>query len=74
MATYLVKNVPLTTSEAVNILRNPPSDSQCVSAVPLNVQGGEVYVFKPSSADKESILWLCKIDLYSPTCIITEAT
>jgi len=55
---YLVKNVPLTTSEAVNILRNPPSDSQCVSAAPLNVRGGEVYVFKPSSADKEGILRL----------------
>ena len=55
---YLVKNVPLTTSEAVNILRNPPSDSHCVSTAPLNVQGGEVYVFKPSTADKEGILRL----------------
>ena len=49
---YLVKHVPLTTDEAINILRNPPPDNQCVNVAPLNVRGGEVYVFKPETADK----------------------
>ena len=52
---YLVRNTPLTTDEAINILRNPPLDSQCVNAAPLNVRGGEVYVFKSNAADKEGM-------------------
>ena len=50
---YLVKNEPFTTSEVITILRNPPQDSQCVSTAPLNARGGEVYVFKPNSADEK---------------------
>ena len=49
---YMLKSSPLSVNEAINILRNP-SDSKCVSTAPLNVRGGEVYVFKPNSADKE---------------------
>ena len=50
---YLVKNEPIATSEVIKILRNPPQDSQCVSAAPLNVRGGEVYVSKPNSTDEK---------------------
>ena len=52
-SSYLVKNIPLTTDEAINILQNPPPDNQCVTAAPLNVRGGEVYVYKPDAAEKK---------------------
>ena len=45
-SSYLVKNIPLTTDEA-------PPNNQCVTAAPLNVRGGEVYVYKPDAAEKE---------------------
>ena len=49
---YMLKNETVLVNEAINILRNP-IESKCVSTAPLNVRGGEVYVFKPNSADKE---------------------
>ena len=47
-----VENETVLVNEAINILRNP-IESKCISTAPLNVRGGEVYVFKPNSADKE---------------------
>ena len=43
-------------SQLVKQTRTPVSYNKCIITAPLNVQGGEVYVFKPISADKEGKL------------------
>ena len=52
---YSVRNEPFTTSEAIKILANP-QDDQCISSAPINVRGGEAYLFKPKCADEKGKL------------------
>ena len=51
----LVKNEPFTINEVIKILTNP-EDSQCISSAPINVRGGEAYLFKPKCADEKGKL------------------
>ena len=52
---YSVRNKLFTTSEAIIILANP-QDDQCISSAPINVRGGEAYLFKPKCADEKGKL------------------
>ena len=52
---YLVRNEPFTTSEAIEVLTNA-QDNQCISSPPINVRGGEAYLFTPKCADEKGKL------------------
>ena len=43
----------LTVNEVINFFKNCPPSEQCIDAPPVNVKGGEVYVFKTDDTDKQ---------------------
>ena len=49
----LTKESPLTVNEVIHLLKNCPPVDQCVESAPVDVKGGEVYVFKTNDTDKQ---------------------
>ena len=40
-------------NEVIDFFKNCPPSEQCIDAPPVNVKGGEVYVFKTDDTDKQ---------------------
>ena len=49
----LTKESALTVSEVINLFKNCPSADQCVECAPVDVKGGEIYLFKTDDTDKQ---------------------
>ena len=55
MATAVLnKKSALTVCEVINLFKNCPPAEQCVDAAPVDVKGGEVYIFKTDEIGKQS--------------------
>lgn len=49
----LKKQSALTANEVLNFFNNCPPSEQCINAPPVDVKGGEVYIFKTDDTDKQ---------------------
>ena len=51
--TVLNKESALTVNEVINFFNNYPPSERCIDASPVEVKGGEVYIFKTDDTNKQ---------------------